>query len=189
MSKRKKKLTRRQYDRMTTRCQRFVNLTYFYRRGTWEDKSDRYGFLAPVPMAKRGETVRLANLAPQHWQILCIVYFRDPWGKEYREHAWVRTNQRLAAWLPMTDEQGEPIRDENGDVLYEDQLSPLIEPTLRAAEDGGNARQIIDRAVVLRPWSKAWPSIAPTLRRLREPLELSEEEIQALTLEEEDDAA
>lgn len=169
MSARRKKLNRKQYDVMTRRSQRFVNLVYFYRRGSWFEDIDRHGFLAPVPVDKRQEVLRMANLAPQHWEIACIVYFKDRWGKEYRQTAGIRTTQRLAAWVPMRDETGEVQRDDEGEVLYQDQLTPIIEPTLRAAEEGGNPRQLIDRAVVLRPWSPKWPSIMPVLEEGRGP--------------------
>ena len=183
MSKRRKKLTRKQYDVMTRRSQRFVNAVYFYRRGSWDEEIDRHGFLAPVPVDKRQEVLRMANLAPQHWEIACIVYFRDPWGREYRQTAGTRTTQRLAAWVPMTGDDGEILRDDQGEVLYRDQLTPIIEPTLAAAEDGGNPKQIIDRAVVLRPWSPQWPSIMPVLRQVAGALDLAPSELEELSEE------
>ncbi len=180
MSKRRKKLTRKQCDVMQKRAQRFVNLTYFYRRGSWFEEIDRHGFLAPVPLDKRQETLRMANLAPQHWEIACIAYFKDRWGKEYRQTAGTRTTQRLAAWVPERDNDGEILRDDDGSVRYRDQLTPLIEPTLAAAEEGGNPRQLIDRAVVIRPWSPQWPSIMPVLRQVASDLDLAPNELEEL---------
>lgn len=178
MSKRARKLTRHQQNTMAQRSQRQVNLAYFYRRGSWADILDRHGFLGPVPIDKRMAVLRMANQAPQHWEILCIVYCRAQDGSEYREFADARTSQRIAAWRERRDDAGKVLRDEDGEILMEDQLLPIIRPTLEAAEAGCNPNHIIDRAVIMRPWSPNWPSMLPVLRRLQHDLGLTAEEIE-----------
>ncbi|WP_043530410.1 hypothetical protein [Litchfieldella xinjiangensis] len=176
--KRARKLTRAQHNTMTARSQRQVNLVFFYRRGSWDSEIDRHGFLAPVDSAKHMAILRMANLAPQHWEVLCIVYCRAQDGSEYREFASGRTNQRIAAWRHRRDDSGKLMLDEEGGPLMEDQLLSIIRETLEAAESGCNPNHIIDRAVIMRPWSANWPSMLPVLRRLRTELDLTNDDLE-----------
>ncbi|MBW5800638.1 hypothetical protein [Halomonas elongata] len=180
---RNRKLTQRQKNTMASRSQRAVSTVYVYRRGSWEqggddDPGDRYGFLAPVHPSKRPTVLRMAHLAPQHWEITCIVYCRAQDGSEYRETAAVRTSQKFAAWLERRDESGKIVRDDSGQPVFDDQLSPIIRDTMEAAEAGCNPNHIVDRGVILRPWSRNWPSVIPVLKRLRDELDLTDSEIE-----------
>lgn len=178
MGKRHRKPNRRQQDVMTSRSQRWVNLVYFHRRASYGIEHDRHGFLAPVPPDKQNAVLGMAERSPQLWEVLCIVYCRAQDGSQYREMADSRTHQRIAAWQARTDEQGQAIRDEDGRPEFEDQLLPIIQQALEAAEAGCNPNHIIDRAVIMRPWSPNWPSMLPVLRRLQHDLSLTDEEIE-----------
>ncbi len=183
MKNRQKKLTQNQYQQMVKRCQRYVDRSYFYRMASLNGGPDRYGFLGPSRPSQEGATIDLAQRGAQHWEIMVIVYCEDTRGDQYREAVTHRTEQRIKAWRPREDEHGEFVRDDDGQIDYEDQLLPIIKACKEAAEASVNHRHIKDIAVIMRPWSKAWPSMAPVLKRLQKELSLQDWEIHAFTEE------
>lgn len=185
MKQRRKKLTPKQYSRMVARTQRYVDRAFFYRRASWPDGPDRYGFLGPTKPSQVGAVVDLANHGAQHWEVLVIVYCEDAQGNKYRQAAFHRTEQRFAAWRMKEDEHGKPIVDEKGHAEMEDQLMPIIKACKEGAEAAVNHNHVKDIAVVMRPWSKQWPSMEPVLRKIQKDLDLEDWEVVELPREEE----
>ena len=93
-----------------------------------------YGVLAVVPPHQVDEIYTDAQKLKLHWQAIIIAYARTPTGEEYREWAWVRSEQRFRA-------EG-------------DRITPLLEAAntaAMAAIDEGD--DVYARAVLMSPWT------------------------------------
>jgi len=144
-----------------SRSQRFINTMFLWRHSSVNDGADNYGWLAPIPAHKKPYIIDLAVYSPNHWHVMAIVFCETQDGAKYRGFADYRTEQAFAA---------RHIADND------DQLGKILQAVMLEAESDVNANHVVDRAIIIRPWSRAYPSMQPVLERLKDRLGISEED-------------
>lgn len=152
--------------RQLTSAGRIAQQAYIcrYMENGWVDLEEFYGFRGFIDPAKRVDYYNLALALPQRWQAVAIVYLRDNWGKLYRSFGLCKTSQRFKGI-------GEGI-------------TPLINAVADQLEAGLNQKHIYGRAVVFSPYSDSFDSLIPILRREKERLRLTDQDIESIEKEE-----
>lgn len=135
-----------------------------YMEDGWPDLEEFYGFRTFVDPRHRVDYYNLALGLPHRWQAVAIVYLRDHWGKRYRHFGLAKTSQSFKGI-------GEGI-------------TPLINAVADRLESELNTKHIYGRAVVFSPYSEQFNSLIPVLRREKERLRLTDDDIDKVAVEE-----
>lgn len=148
------------------RAGRFASQLFVWRycENHWWRMSEGWEFRGLVPPKTQPAAHNLALFSRQHWHVYSITYLKDNNGKLYREFCYHQTKQRI--------------------VGSHDGVHFLMKEAMEAAESGLNSKHIYGRAMVFAPWSKAYPSLLPILRRKKAQLRLTDADLEALEADE-----
>ena len=135
-----------------------------YMEDGWPDLEEFFGFRGFVDPRKQVDYYNLALALPHRWQAVAIVFLRDNWGKRYRHFGLAKTSQAFKGI-------GEGI-------------TPLINAVADRLEADLNSNHIYGRAVVFSPYSERFNSLIPVLRREKQRLRLTDDDINKVAEEE-----
>lgn len=130
----------------------------------WPDLEEFLGFRGFVDPKHQADYYNLALGLPHRWQAVAIIYLKDNWGKRYRHFGLAKTNQAFKG--------------------IGDGICPLINAVADRLESTLNSKHIYGRAVVLSPLSERFDSLIPVLRKEKERLRLTEDDIDKIAEEE-----
>ena len=126
----------------------------------WWMMSEGFEFRGLVPAKQQAAAHNLALYARNHWHVYSITYLRDANGKLYREFSYHRTQAQITG--------------------SHDGVSFLMKEAMNAGEANLNPKHIYGRAMVFAPWTKAYPSLVPILKRKKDQLRLTDEDVAAM---------
>lgn len=143
------------------RARRAAEALYYLRLAKDGDEGrlwqDYRGPIPPVDITASETQLRHTSC---FWHAVGIVYYRDPWGKEYRRWGFVKTQT--------------PIK------IADQKLDPIVLAAVEAAEDGANAKQRIGQGFIIAPWNKRHPSLVPLIRKHQKDLALTEDDVRGI---------
>lgn len=154
VSKHRKKLTGSDFKR----ARRAAESLYFLRLAKDGDEGVLWqDYRGPIPPKDMRAAEIQLKYTPCFWHVVGIVYFRDPWGKEYRRWGFAKTNDTIK--------------------LADRTLEPVLSAALQIAEKDANTNQRVGQGFIIAPWNKRHPSLVPLIRKHKKDLQLTEEDI------------
>ena len=153
-SKHRKRLTGNDFKK----ARRAAESLYYLRLAKDGDEGVLWqNYRGPIPPVDSKAAELQLYHTPCLWHVVGIVYFRDPWGKEYRSWGFAKTNDHIK--------------------LKDRTLEPVLSSALQIAEQGTNLNQRIGQGFIMAPWNKRHPSLVPLIRKHKKDLQLTEEDI------------